>query len=251
MIDLTGKRALVTGGSRGIGRACVRLLAEAGADVVIGYHRNHEAAREAAAPVEALGRRALCLAADLGDADAASDFFKKIDEAFGGLDIVVVNAGLWLRAPIDEMTPQQWQQTMTANLDTTYHACHHGARMLKEAGGGKLILIASTAGQRGEAFYSHYAASKGAMIAMTRSLGSELGPHNINVNCVAPGWVLTDMTTDVFADTAFRERVCADIPLRRIAAPEDIAGPVLFLASELSRHLQGSVLSVNGGSVLA
>jgi len=249
MIDLKGKVALVTGGSRGIGRATCVLLARAGADVVVSYLRNQQAAQATVDAVQAEGQTAIAVGGDLST--GAEDLFDQATTCFGKLDIVVVNAGLWKRAPIENMTAEMWRETMAANLDSAYHTCHQAARVMKAQGSGKLILIASTAGQRGEAEFSHYAASKGAMIAMTRSLGSELGPFGINVNCVAPGWVITDMTTPVFADAAYRASVEASIPLRRIATPEDIAGPVLFLASDLSRHLQGSVLSVNGGSVLA
>ncbi|MDJ0838767.1 MAG: 3-oxoacyl-ACP reductase family protein [Acidobacteriota bacterium] len=251
MIDLKGKVAVVTGGSRGIGRACSVLLARAGADVVIGYRGNEKAASDTAVAVEAEGRRVLTVAGDLADAEAAQLLFTRARDAFGRVNIVVANAGIWKHAPIDTMTTGQWRETISANLDSLYQTCHFAARIMKQQKSGKLIIIASTAGQRGEAEYAHYAASKGAAIAMTRSLGSELGPYGINVNCVAPGWVLTDMTTDVFENPEFRQSIEQSIPVRRIASPEDIAGPVLFLASELSRHLQGSILSVNGGSVMA
>ena len=148
------------------------------------------------------------------------------------------------------MTTAQWRETMSANLDSIFEICGAAARDMKPRKHGKIILISSTAGQRGEAEYSHYAASKGAVIAFTRSLAAELGPFNINVNSVAPGWVLTDMTRDVFDDDTQRAGIEASIPLRRVATAEDVAGPIVFLASELSRHVQGAVINVNGGSVL-
>ncbi|MCG8669944.1 MAG: SDR family oxidoreductase [Pseudomonadales bacterium] len=251
MIDLSGKTALVTGGSRGIGRAVCTLLARAGADVVLSYRSNHEAAAETVRRIEASGAEALAVPGDLSQEESVDELFKQVEQRFDKLDIFVANSGIWARASIDTMTNSQWRETMAANLDATYFCCSRAARLMKAAGSGKIILVTSTAGQRGEADYSHYAASKGAMIAMTRSLGSELGPFGINVNSVAPGWVRTDMTEPVFSDENFEASVIESIPVRRIAEPEDIAGPVLFLASSLARHLQGSVLSVNGGSVMA
>jgi len=251
VIDLSDRVVLVTGGSRGIGRATCVLAARAGADIVLGYRADRAAAEETVAAVEVEGSAALAVAGDLSRADDAERLFSEACDRFGRIDGVVVNAGIWERAPIDEMSEDQWSQTMTANLDSSYHTCRLAAAHMKPRRSGKIVLVASTAGQRGEAHYSHYAASKGAMIAMTRSLGAELGPSNINVNAVAPGWVLTDMTDGVFADPERRAAIEAEIPLRRIATAADLAGPILFLLSDLARHLQGSVLSVNGGSVMA
>lgn len=250
MIDLKGKNALVTGGSRGIGAAVCRLLAKAGANVAIAWHKDLEAANGVASELRHLGVQAETFAGDLAQEGATSRLFAQAVSAFGAIDIVVANAGIWERAPIDEMTSRQWRQTMAANLDSVFELCGEAARHMKSRNQGKLILISSTAGQRGEAEYSHYAASKGAIIALTRSLAAELGPFNINVNSVAPGWVLTDMTTAVFEDPNRADSITSLIPLRRIAQPEDVAGPVVFLASELARHVQGAVINVNGGSVL-
>ena len=250
MIRLEGKTALVTGGSRGIGAATCRLLADAGADVAIAYHRNREAARDVADQVRSKGVRAEIFGGDLSVEGSSRQLFNQTLEAFGQIDIVVANAGLWRHAPIDEMTSTQWRQTMAANLDSIYEISSEAARHMKTRKQGKIILISSTAGQRGEAEYSHYAASKGAVIAFTRSLAAELGPFNINVNSVAPGWVLTDMTEDVFGDEARAAMISESIPLKRVATSEDVAGPILFLASDLARHVQGAVINVNGGSVL-
>jgi len=250
MIDLSGKSALVTGGSRGIGAAVCLALAKAGADVALGYHTNQGAANAVVEAVEGLGRRALARGGDMASLADCANLFEAAVDAFGGVDIVVGNAGVWKRAAIEAMTERQWRETMAANLDSTYNLCHLAAAHMKARKTGKIILIASTAGQRGEAFYAHYAASKGAVIAMTRSLAAELGPDQINVNCVAPGWVRTDMTERVFSDPAFVQHTEEAIPLQRIAEPEDVAGPVLFLASDLARHIQGAVINVNGGSVL-
>lgn len=250
MIDLTGKTALVTGGSRGIGRSVCLMLAQAGADVAFSYRSDRGSADEVVARVEKLGRRALAVKGNMADPKACRYMFQEAEDQFGRVDIVVGNAGIWKKAPIDEMTFPEWREMIEINLDSIYNTCHWATKLMKRRKEGKLILVSSTAGQRGEAFHAHYAAAKGAIIALTRSLANELGFHNINVNCVAPGWVDTDMTAAVFQDRNFRETVEQSVPLRRIATPADIAGTVVFLASPLARHIQGEVINVNGGSVL-
>lgn len=250
MMDLRGKNALVTGGSRGIGAAVCVMLAKAGASVGIGFRSNIMAAEAVKETVEKEGVRGLILEGDLAEDGVCARVFDKATDILGPIDIVVGNAGIWKRAPIHEMEPSDWRETMTANLDSLYHTCHEAAKRMKSRGCGKIVIIASTAGQRGEAQYAHYAASKGAAIALTRSLASELGPDGINVNCVAPGWVMTDMTAGVFSDARYLKQQAEAIPLKRIAEPEDVAGPVVFLASDLARHVQGAVINVNGGSVL-
>jgi len=250
MIDLTGKNAIVTGGSRGIGAAVCRMLAKAGANVVVGYRHDEEAANAVVADIKAIGRKGLAVSGDLADRADCAALFDRAAVVLGTIDIVVGNAGIWKKAYIDEMTTDEWREMLSVNLDSIYHTCHYAARHMNPRKTGKLILIASTAGQRGEAYHAHYAATKGGVIAMTKSLANELGYYNINVNCVSPGWVLTDMTERVFHDANFRATVEQSIPLRRIAQPEDVAGAVLFLASELARHIQGELISVNGGSLL-
>lgn len=250
MIDLSKRAALVTGGARGIGRQTALLLARAGADVSLSYLSRADAAAEVVQEIEALGRRAIALRADAASRADMQEVFTRTEEVFGRLDIVVANAGIWKRAPIDEMSEEQWDETINANLRSVYLVCHFAARIMKRQGSGSLILVSSTAGQRGEPFYSHYAASKGAVIALTKSLAAELGPAGIRVNCIAPGWVRTDMTAEVFADPAFTRSVERGIPVGRIASPEQIASVALFLASDLASHVQGEVVNVNGGSVL-
>ena len=250
-IDLSGQTAIVTGGSRGIGAAVCRMLAQCGAKVVVAYKHNHEAADLMVREIEALGSQGLALAGDLSEDEANETLFKRTLERFGAVNLVVGNAGIWQSSPMEDMTAEIWHQTIKANLDSTAFLCRHAAAQMKKQGGGKIILISSTAGQRGEPYYAHYAASKGAIIALARSLAGELGPSGIHVNVVAPGWVKTEMTAAVFADEDFAAEVKAQIPLRRIAGPEDIAGPVLFLASHLANHVQGAVINVNGGSVLS
>src|SRR5262249_32194552 len=166
------------------------------------------------------------------------------------LDILVANAGIWKRAPIERMTSRQWQEMLRVNLDSIYACCHGAARQMLKQKSGTIVLISSTAGQRGESFHSHYAATKGAIIAMTKSLAAELGPRGITVNCVAPGWVATDMTEEALNDPREQQKILELNPLGRVATVEEIAGPVLFLASSLASHINGEILNVNGGSVL-
>ena len=187
---------------------------------------------------------------NLADTIEIENVIGNVLKDFGTIDILVNNAGIWKEAAIDQMTIDEWNETMNVNLTSTYLITKLLVPGMKKNNFGRIINIASTAGQRGEAFHSHYAASKGGMISFTKSLASELGKHNITVNCVAPGWVITDMTTDSLNDSATYKKVLTDIPLNKIAQPEEIAGPVLFLASHLASHITGEILNVNGGSVL-
>ena len=249
MISLRGKRALVTGGSRGIGAATALLLAECGADVGIGYRsRDAEAAavvREAAAR----GVRAFAQAADIATSEGAHLLFDRAMREFGGLDLFVGNAGIWPAEDLAlaEMPASRWELTMTQNVASMYHTGRAAARLVSD--GGRLVFVSSTAGQRGEAFHSDYAASKGATISFVKSLSVELAPRNVTVNAVAPGWVDTEMCAEPFAGGG-RERIEAGIPLGRVASARDVAGPIVVLCSELARHVTGEVLNVNGGSVL-
>jgi 3-oxoacyl-[acyl-carrier protein] reductase len=249
LIDLTGKRAVVTGGSRGIGRATALLLAHAGADVGIAYRENEREAAATTAEMQRLGVRAWAVAADLGDREGAAKLFARCDEEFGWLDIFVANAGIWPPeyVPLVEMTDEQWEEMMSANLDSVFYTVREAARRMADEG--KIIIVSSTAGQRGEAGHSHYAASKGAVISFVKSLAVELAYRDIQVNAVAPGWVDTDMAAPAL-EGGMREKVVADIPLGRLGSAEDIAGPIVFLCSKLARHVTGEVLNVNGGSVL-
>jgi 3-oxoacyl-[acyl-carrier protein] reductase len=249
MLSLQGKVALVTGGSRGIGRATALMLAQAGADVAVNYQNRLDAAEEVAQSIEALGRRALAIEADVSDEARVSHLVEETVQKLGGLDVLVANAGVWKRAPVRDMSAEQWDETLDINLKGAFFAAKHAARFMVEKESGRIIFISSTAGQRGEAFYSHYAASKGGLISFTKSLAPELAPHGVLVNCVAPGWVETDMAADALA-SASRDEIFAAIPLGRVGRPEEIAGAVLFLASELSTFVTGEILNVNGGAVL-
>lgn len=250
MIRLDGRKALITGGSRGIGRAAAIMFARAGCDVAINYQRNKTAADEVQKEVGRLGRECLVYRAEISRKKDVDDMIADIDKEWFGLDIAVNNVGIWTYLEMGSMDESVLRETMAVNVEGVFYICNAVVPLMKRRGRGWIINVASTAGVRGEAFHSHYAASKGAMLAMTKSLGVELAPHNIRVNCVAPGWVDTDMCTEVFSQPGFREKVRQSIPLKRIPAPEDIAGPILFLASDLAVHITGETLNVNGGSVL-
>jgi len=259
VIHLGGKRAFVTGGGRGIGRATALLLARAGASVAVGYVSRRAEAEETTAAVRrslkdslsGAGGQAVAIAGDLGDPAAAQRAVAEAARALGGLELLIVNHGVWPPddVPVARMTDAQWAATQRANLDAVLYVCRAAIPLLPE--GGRIVLVSSTAGQRGEAFHADYAATKGAVIAFTKSLAVELAPR-ITVNCVAPGWVDTEMCEVPLSREAGagRREIEAGIPLRRLASPEDIAGPIVFLCSELARHITGEVLNVNGGSVL-
>ncbi len=248
--DLTDKHALITGASRGIGRAIAELFAKAGANVAIHYHEHQEAAQKVARKAKSLGREAIVLRADMGSPQDIWQMFDVYDAEFDALDLVVCNAGIWKRTPIESMSEADLQEMFSVNLEGVIHTCRLAVqRMINQGTGGSLVLITSASGQRGEAFYSHYAATKGALIAFTKSLAVELAPHKIRVNAIAPGWIRTDMTTD-HLDGVEGPEIRKKIPLGDAGLPEDVARPALFLVSEMARYITGEVLSVNGGSVL-
>jgi 3-oxoacyl-[acyl-carrier protein] reductase len=249
-LQLNGRVALVTGGSRGIGRAAVDCFAKLGANVVINYLKDESAAREAVGFAEAAGVRALAVRADVSDLQDAGQMVDAAVNGFGRLDFLVCNAGIWEGSAIDEMSEEVWDRTLELNLKGTWTVCHAAVPHMKKQGFGRIVIVSSTAGQRGEANVSNYAASKGGQISFTKSLAAELGPFGINVNSVAPGWVDTDMCADVFADPSFRKSIEDGIPVGRVATPEDIAWPIVFLCCEAARHINGEILNVNGGSIL-
>jgi len=249
MLSLAGKTALVTGGSRGIGRAVCILFGHLGARVAVAYARDDAAAKETVAAVQELGVDAIALKADLGDVGGAERVVQEAEDGLGPLDVLVVNHGIWKRAPITAMAADEWDETVRVNLSSARGLCAETSRRMVPRGTGVMVLIASTAGQRGEADHSHYAAAKGGLIAFAKSLAKELGPSGIRVNVVAPGWVQSDMTRAAL-NTAEGRVVVGAIPLGRAARPEEIAGPVAFLASDLASYMHGHVLSVNGGSLI-
>lgn len=252
MISLAGKAALITGGSRGIGAATVKLFAQAGADVVFNYNKAKEAALQVEQEAARHGTRVEAFKADVG---RHADNKKLVDQTLarlGRVDIVVANAGVWNSEdlPIEKMTEKQWDEMMRVNLKSVYSLIHFAVPHMIKQKSGRIIPISSTAGQRGESLHTHYGASKGGIISLTKGLAAELAPHNILVNSVAPGWVATDMSNDVLASKAGQKMAATVIPLRRAATAEEIAGPILFLASDLANFMTGEIINVNGGSVL-
>jgi 3-oxoacyl-[acyl-carrier protein] reductase len=249
MNDLAGRRALVTGGSRGIGAATARLFAEHGVHVAIGYRNRRADADALADELRAHGVKAVAHASDIGTRSGAESLVEAAVAALGGLDFFVGNAGIWPceDVALREMEDERWRRTMIENVDSLFYTTRAALRAIGD--GGRVVLVSSTAGQRGEAFHADYAASKGAVISFVKSLAPELGERGITVNSVAPGWVDTEMCAEPFAGGG-RDRIAAGIPLRRIASPRDIAGPIVFLCSGLARHITGEILNVNGGSVL-
>ncbi|HEY3138605.1 MAG TPA: SDR family NAD(P)-dependent oxidoreductase [Blastocatellia bacterium] len=251
MISLEGRVAIVTGASRGIGAATAIKFAQAGIrGLIVNYNRDRDSAEQVAAKCEKLGAETLVIRADVSRVSPVEKMVQTAVDRFGSLDILVANAGIWKEAPIEEMSEGQWDETIDVNLKSIYACCQSAARAMIPKRRGTMILISSTAGQRGEPFHSHYAATKGAIISITKSLAAELGPRGITVNCVAPGWVATDMIEETLDDPKERRKIRELIPLGRVATPEEIAGPILFLASDLSSYLNGEILNVNGGMVL-
>lgn len=250
MIDLEGKNAVVTGGSRGVGRATALLLARAGASVGIAYRSRSEEATEVLEACLELGVDAWACAGDLARCEDVDVLFERADEEFeGGLDIFVGNHGIWPSedVAVREMDDARWHRTMEVNLHSVFYTCRAAARRLNDDG--RIVLVSSTAGQRGEAFHADYAATKGAMISFVKGFCVELAPRGITVNSVAPGWIDTEMSQSALG-AGNRARIEASIPIGRIASADDVAGPIVFLCSDLGRHVTGEILNVNGGAVL-
>ena len=254
-LALSNQVALITGGSRGIGAATVRLFAAAGAKVVLNYRT---AKAEADALVKECGaENCHAIACDLSSAEAAGPLVRATVERFGRIDILVANHGVWPATDIgvDKMADQQWRSTLAVNLDAVFGLVKHSVAQMKSqpptgAAAGHIVLISSTSGQRGEAFHCDYSASKGALISMVKSLAAELAADRIYVNSVAPGWVDTDMSAATLADPRAGEAIRRTIPMGRVGRPEEIAGPILFLCTELAGFITGEIFNVNGGAVL-
>jgi len=260
-LSVEGRVALITGGSRGIGAATVKMFCQAGARVAFNYQK---ARKEAEQVVKDCGGQSHCFAIqqELSNPEHSKKLVDAAIARFGRLDILVANHGIWppKDGPIDEMPPEQWRQTMAVNLDSVFGLIKHAVAQMKAQSkkektkrndpAGHLVLISSTAGQRGEALHCDYAASKGALISMVKGLSTELAPRGIRVNCVAPGWVATDMAAPALDDPIVSKKVYATIPLGRAATPEEIAAPVLFLCTEHAGFITGEIFNVNGGAVL-
>jgi len=278
-LTLDSKVALITGGSRGIGAAAVRVFAAAGAKVVFNYHSAKAQAESLAR--ECGERNCRAVESDLSTTDAAHQLVEKAISAFGRLDILVANHGIWPPedTPIDRMSDEQWHRTIAVNLDSVFSLVKHSVAQMKKQSAtasksssetksaetklgetksgapsaspaGHIVLISSTSGQRGEAFHCDYAATKGALISMVKGLSTELARDRIYINAVAPGWVDTDMSAPALNDPATRDKIFRGIPLGRVGTPEEIAGPILFLCTPHAGFITGEIFNVNGGAVL-
>ncbi|WP_158749182.1 SDR family NAD(P)-dependent oxidoreductase [Acidobacterium sp. S8] len=255
-LSLEGKVALVTGGSRGIGAECVRIFSDAGAQVAFNYQT---ARAEAEALAADCGGSSKCVAfeQDLSSPEDGRALVADAVKAFGRLDCLIVNHGIWPPhdAPIASMAESQWRKTMGINLDSVFGLVQAAVAQMQQqprngSPAGHIVLVSSTAGQRGEAFHADYAVTKGAIISLTKSLSSELAREGIYVNCVAPGWVNTDMSASALNDPVTSQKIFATIPLGRVATPHEIAGPILFLCTPLAGFMSGEIVNVNGGAVL-
>jgi len=254
-ISLSGKVALITGGSRGIGAAAVRMFVQAGARVVFNYQKARGPAEQL---VKELGENnCAAVACDLSGTQTGRELVAAALKRFDRLDILVANHGVWPPedAPVDQLSDDQWRSTVAINLDSVFSLIKHSVAQMKKQGksgsaAGHIVLVSSTAGQRGEAFHRDYAATKGAIISMVKGLSTELAVDRIYVNCVAPGWVATDMSAPSLSDPQISATVLAKIPLGRVATPEEIAGPILFLCTPHAGFITGEIFNVNGGAVL-
>lgn len=250
MLGLAGKRALVTGASKGVGEACARLLAHLGAHVAVHFKEDEAAAERVVQAARTEGVRAEALRADLSRWDEGERLVSQAEERLGPLDVAILNHGIWKEAAVEAMTAAEYDETLDANLRGYFSVAGAVVRRMKPRRSGRIVFVASTAGQRGEPLHAHYAASKGAAISLTKSLAVELAPWGILVNCVAPGWVRTTMTQATLDDPGGRAKVLSAIPLGRVASPEEIAKPIAFLASDAASFVTGEILNVNGGAVL-
>ena len=249
-LDLEGRVTIVTGASRGVGRTVAELFAQSGTHVVVNYLRDERAAKETVASVEQFGVEAFPFKADVSRSEEAEMLVAGALKHFGRIDFLICNAGIWEGALIEEMEETLWDRVIDTNLKGTWSICKATIPEMQRAGFGRIVMVSSTSGQRGEAGYSNYSASKGGQISLMKSLALELGADQINVNAVAPGWVETEMSAKVLSDPVQRQQIEKSIPLGKVATPADVASPILFLCSGWAKHITGEVLNVNGGAVL-
>ena len=245
-----GKTAIVTGASRGVGRATALRLAEAGANVVVNYLSRAEEAEEVVKECKFHGVEAIAFRGDVSEWQVSQNLAKQTLEKFGRIDLLVLNAGIWEGAPIEEMSEETWNRVMNTNLKAGWAMTKACVPSMKKQESAAIVLVSSTAGQRGEANFSNYAASKGGIISFTKALASELAP-GIRVNCVAPGWIETALERPVFNDESYKMSVIKSIPLQRVATTDDIALSICFLLSDWSRHTTGEILNINGGALMS
>ncbi|MEQ1763165.1 MAG: 3-oxoacyl-ACP reductase family protein [Pyrinomonadaceae bacterium] len=244
-----GKTAIVTGSSRGVGRATAIRLAEGGANVVVNYLSNIGEAAETVRMCQEKGVRAIAVQGDVSEFAAAHEIAKQTLEEFGRIDLLVCNAGVWEGAAIEDMTEEVWNKVINTNLKSAWAMTKACVPAMKRRENASIVMVSSTSGQRGEANYSNYSASKGGMISFTKALATELCPK-IRVNSVAPGWIETAMVRPAFDDAEYYQSVVRSIPLQRVATTDDVALAICFLLSDWSRHITGEIMNINGGSVL-
>jgi 3-oxoacyl-[acyl-carrier protein] reductase len=247
-LELEGKRAIVTGGSIGIGAVIAKVLAAEGADVAINYRKHSDEANAVGRDIEAMGRRCLVVQADVANFDDAHKMVDRVVDEFGGLDLLVCNAGVNRDAVIWKMTEEQWDQVMDINLKGYFNYVQAAVPHLRAQKSGKIVLVTSINGLRGKFGQVNYSASKGGIIAMAKALAKELGRANINVNCVAPGMVETEMAANIPEE--FLQKARDETVLGRIAKPEEVAYVISFLCSERARHITGEVVKVDGGQYI-
>jgi 3-oxoacyl-[acyl-carrier protein] reductase len=249
-LDLTGRVAVVTGGSRGIGWAISEVLCQAGAAIAIIHRENEEAAEEALQTLRSGSGNAIAIRCDIGREDAVVAAIAEVLDRLGRIDVLVNNAGIWRRAPIVEMTGAEIDEMLRVNLAGVLHVTREAVKDMLGREWGRVVNVSSTAGIRGEPFHAHYAATKGALFALSRSLAGELSPRGVTVNTVSPGWVFTDMTSEALTPEKIRE-LEQSIPTGRLTHPADVANAVLFLASPLASQITGANIDVSGGAVFS
>ena len=244
-MSLAGKVAVVTGGSRGIGRAICLQLAEKGAKVVINYVSRSEAAEETRAQVEAIGGECLLVKFNVADTSEVQEAFKEIIVECGRIDILVCNAGITRDSLLIKMKEDAWDEVMAVNLKGAFNCIKEGCRPMMKKRWGRIIIVTSVVGFAGNAGQVNYSAAKAGLMGLARSSARELASRGITVNCVAPGFIDTDMTSDL--PETVKEKMLAEIPLGAFGQPDDIAGAVAYLASDAARYVTGQAIHVNGG----
>jgi 3-oxoacyl-[acyl-carrier protein] reductase len=247
-MELEGRAAIVTGGTRGIGRAIALDLAANGADVALNYHKSAELAEEVAAAIRGMGRHALSIQADVSGFDAAQAMVRRVLDQFGRLDILVNNAGMNWDGVVWKMTEEQWDRVIEVDLKGTFNYTRSVTPLFRQQAAGKIVNITSINGLRGKFGQTNYSAAKAGVIGFTKACARELGRYNVNVNAVAPGLIETEMVKA--APETVRELALAEIVLGRLGLPEEVAHVVTFLCTEKARHITGQVIQVDGGQYI-
>ena len=247
-MQLKGKTAVVTGGSRGIGRAIALQLAEKGANIVVNYTSNHTAAQEVVRQIEEMGVSGKAVKADVSNSEEVENLVNEVLNTFGSIDILINNAGITRDNLIIRMTEQEFDDVINTNLKGAFLCTKSISKVMIKQKSGKIINVSSVVGIIGNAGQSNYAAAKAGIIGFTKSMAKELAKRGINVNAIAPGFIETDMTSKL--SDKVKEEFAKNIPLMRAGKPEDIAKAVLFLASEYSDYITGQVINIDGGMVM-